>query len=531
MHRGVHVGFILVPLITAFGFLLFATFTEYWTRLDYSLIKPLNDQTRKNYQIKQIRLEIPKYTGLFGECDEYKLINLLEPIKINGQSSSSNSDSLTTSSIQTTTTSILEESSSNNDELIAEALKTDDENSGECLTKEKCEDLNKKAPNTCFCCNELKRRNNNDEYECCYYASAKCDGIYQCKDHSDELNSNCPTRKLYYSSRYYDDNNKCLRHSYDLWKFVKQLFNLDHHLDNLSNSISSRRLVFNETSKQKESDKIHLNHLFTAESYTIRIFSSRLITLVSIICCIFFTILCLLTLLCVTCCHNLVDIDDLDANVNKIDQRNDYNFALANEEDFEIGSLSSSYKKKSRSCCCKCNCLLCPFAFFSFFSLLTFLACLVALCSYIYSICLVRNSYLIYDQEYIPEHLIHAYQYNSWLFDLIKFGISFYAILISFLLYLLVFIMSTCISCRIQMSPSWKYRNKQNHSYDLLHHSPGDNGNNYLLLNRNNKIKQDIGNLAKSNSNNNNSKNNTTRSSKIYNKRDSDGGFSSKFSN
>ncbi len=137
----------------------------------------------------------------------------------------------------------------------------------------------------------------------------------------------------------------------------------------------------------------------------------------------------------------------------------------------------------------------------------------------------MRNSYLIYDLDYIPEHLVHAYQYNSWLFDMVKFGISFYAMIIAVLLYLLVFVMSTCISCRIQMSPGWKYRYQTNNSYDLLNSAE----NNNCLL-RNNKIKQDT--ITKSNHGlaASTSKNNTVRSSKIYNKRDSDGGFSSKHS-
>lgn len=518
MHRGVHVGFILVPLITALGFLLFATFTEHWTRLDYSKIKQLNEDalsSRKNYQVKQIRLSLPKYTGLFGECDEYKLVNLLEPIKSNGDESKpeSNETEEKPSDPEATTSS--------GSEIVevaeAEQLKTNDD----CLTKEKCEELNRAQAQTCFCCNNLRRRDNNDEYECCYYKKKKCDGVYDCKDYSDELNSNCPTRKLYYSSRNYDDKSKCLRHDYNMWQFVKRLFHLDHVIDNLSNSITNRKLIFNET-RSENGEKIVLANLFMSDSYTIRIFSSRLITLVSIVFCVFFTILCLLTLLCVTCCHNL-NSHNSDEDVNKVGQRNDYNFALANEEDFEIGSLASLHKK-NRSCCCKCNCLLCPFAVFSFFSFFAFLAALLALCSYVYSVLLVRNSYLIFDNEYFPDHLIQAYQYNSWLFDMIKFGISFYAMLISFLLYLLVLIMSTCISCRIQMSPAWQNRNSNN--YDLLNQTET---NNYQLLNRSNKIKQDTANKNGSsiNINNNNSNTNTKRSSKIYNKRDSDGGFSS----
>lgn len=121
---------------------------------------------------------------------------------------------------------------------------------------------------------------------------------------------------------------------------------------------------------------------------------------------------------------------------------------------------------KMGSCYCKCNCLLCPFVFYSTFSILAFVSHLVGLIVYVYSICYIRNAYLIFDVGFQPQTITKAYQYNPWLFGIQEIGISFCAVMISFVFYLIMFICSTCITCRIQMSPAWVTRHES--SYEVL---------------------------------------------------------------
>ncbi len=121
---------------------------------------------------------------------------------------------------------------------------------------------------------------------------------------------------------------------------------------------------------------------------------------------------------------------------------------------------------KLSSCCCKCNCLLCPFVFYSTFSILAFVSHLVGIIVYVYQICYIRNAYLIFDVGFQPQQITKAYQYNPWLFGVQEIGVSFYAIMVSFVFYLIMFICSTCITCRIQMSPAWITRHTS--SYEVL---------------------------------------------------------------
>lgn len=228
---------------------------------------------------------------------------------------------------------------------------------------------------------------------------------------------------------------------------------------------------------------------------------------------------------------------------------NAYNFALANEEDFEISSTTSSSNnansdpnspendedEEKSGCCCECNFLLCPFVFFSIFAFFALLACLAGVAFYVFSVTLVNQSYLVYEAgeqhreygTYMPEHLIQAYQYNSWLFDLVQFGVSFYAAFVALALYLSVFVVALFVTCRISMSPGWKYRRQKSNNYDLLRvdhsrHSNRSRSGRTVVVNGNGTVKSNksASKKSKSGGKNNKRKNNEEHAN------ESDGGFS-----
>lgn len=443
MNRSGYVSLVLIPLLIALGLLLFAIGTEYWTQLDYTRIKRFDSnqsqfENSRNYEIKKVRFEFPKYTSLFGECDEYKLVDILVPLKINYQSQTktNNSNQNLDLNLSPKNEFLISENQTQAEETSSSPEKFIDYDSNGCMSRQICTELNKKEPNSCFCCGkQLSKYEVNDR--CCFLKSKRCDGVSNCKDKSDEL-ENCPMRKLFYSNRYYDNKHNCLRHQYNLISFAK------HAID----SFIKKNDSFNESD-------FCLKKLLRSSSYSVKIFVLRVVTLVSLIACVLFTILCIISIVFVSCCNNLNGKRKTSFNPS-----NEFSYVLASDEDYSTENLSSKSK------CCKCNCLLCPFVFYSFFSFFALLFCLIGLCVYLFSLCYVRNAFLIYDSEFIPEHISRAYQYNSWLFDIQRFGISFYAFVLSFLFYLLVFIMSTCVSCRIQMSPAW--RRRYTDSYEVL---------------------------------------------------------------
>lgn len=191
---------------------------------------------------------------------------------------------------------------------------------------------------------------------------------------------------------------------------------------------------------------------------SIRIFMFSVASLTCFILCALFSILCMISLIFVSCCLNLREKSEHRGD-EETDEMN-YGHGAPSEEDDEATSLTN--KKK----CCSCNCLLCPFVFYSFFAVCSFIFCALGLGIYVFSLCYTRYSYLVNDSDYMPELITQAYQSNPWLFDIQRFGISFYSILISFGFYLLVVIISTCTTCRIQMSPAWKHRHGD--SYEVL---------------------------------------------------------------
>lgn len=406
MHRNIYAGLVVVPLLIAFCLLLFSVQTEYWTYLDYSKIKPIKQIDLDKYQVKNVKFEFPKYTSLFGECDEFKSIDIVVPKQ----------NFIHPHALDSKPTLEL------SDEQYP--LGMNDEHRSGCISQKECNEANELEPFSCFCCG----RHNHTLDTCCFMKSNLCDGVPNCIDKSDEF-KNCPIRKLYYATRYVDNKHKCLRHHYNLIKFIGKVIGRNFTDENDSNS------------------EFCLKNLLKSNSYTVKIFVFRVFTLLSVSVCAIFTLLCFFSIIFVSCCHNLP-------------QKSQSNGHLASEEDFDI----SPSKRPGK--CCKCNCLLCPFLFHSIFSFLALLACLTALGTYLFSLCYIQNVNLVYEPEFIPEHISQAYQYNSWLFDIQRFGVSFYTFLSAFFLYLLVFVTSISISCRIQLSPEWK--NRYANSYEVL---------------------------------------------------------------
>ena len=457
MHRGIHAGVVITPLIIGLGFLLFALFTEYWTSLDFSQVKKYernsSDQfiQRRNhiFQLRKHRIELPKYTSLFGECNEYKLIEILEPVLT--------TTTLTTNKITTTTIKT---------ETIEQPETLKQLNEFKCLTREQCKlQLPQSNEETsCFCCDkpsdkkssQQQQTDEEDEEEgiqkrpqlqqCCYPNAKVCDVYHDCMDRSTDDLSDCPTRKLFYSTQSHDFKHNCLRNQYNIWQFIL-----------------------------KVCDKpIEILKMFKSHNYSVKIFLMRLLTLFGLALCVLFTLLCLITMLFVICCRNL------SAHKNKVSQHHSSASIAINRsetlncadncgvvEDIEDDYDESTSKFKN---CCRCNCLLCPFAFFTVFALLAFLSFTFGLCAYLMSLSYVKNSYLIYDTEYVPSYITTAYQHNPWLFHIQQFGVSFYSLLVAYCLYLLVLISSSCITCRMEISPAWRGRYAD--SYEVLQMHP-----------------------------------------------------------
>lgn len=205
MNRCFYVCLVLIPLLIGLSLVIFSLTTEYWTRLDFSKIKALKDSgERKGLKLKKVKLEFPKFTSLFGECDEFKLIDIWTPV--NGHEL----ELLYNLSTSYGSISNTDSTSTNNNEIKLKQVVYDDM---ECISREKCNQLNKLINGSCFCCSD----------QCCLLKSKLCDGVSNCRDRSDESN-NCVMRKLYNAVQYYDNKHNCLRHQYNLIEFAKGVF-------------------------------------------------------------------------------------------------------------------------------------------------------------------------------------------------------------------------------------------------------------------------------------------------------------------
>lgn len=274
MHRGFYVATVIVPLLLGSGFLLFGIFSDYWISLNYSKVKEFDSASLKSgtYELKKIRFEFPKFSSLFDECNEYKIIEVLDPVNKASELSMYQSDSANNE-----TNKIFRPS---------EILRTNSEEkqqNDECLTKEECNTLNPNENGSCFCC---KRETADGEVECCNPRSSLCDGVKNCVDGSDEL-QNCPLKKVFYSRSWYDNKHKCQRHQYNFFKFLKKALNLKQRFN------------------AKSTDNFCLSEIVSSSNFTIKVFMLKLFTLTSFGFCVLFTLLCLITVIFVSCCRNL----------------------------------------------------------------------------------------------------------------------------------------------------------------------------------------------------------------------------------
>ncbi len=291
MHRGFYVATVLAPLLFGSGLLIFGIFTEYWIRLDYSQVKKFTagSYNSDTYDLKKIRFEFPKFNSLFDECNEYKIIEVLEPKLTVGSYRSKltlfSDDVNENQSLIFQPNEIQNQESINlNNQPLDEEAEDEKISDSSCLTRKECNTMNPNENGSCFCC---KRKSaTNSEAECCHPRSKLCDGKNDCEDSEDEL-ENCPLKKVFYSHSYYDNKHQCQRHQYTFFTFMKKAFNLK------------------ERFSQNSTDNFCLADILKSTNFTVKIFLLRLATLLNYGLCIIFTLLCLITVLFVSCCHNL----------------------------------------------------------------------------------------------------------------------------------------------------------------------------------------------------------------------------------
>jgi hypothetical protein len=534
MHRAFYVSFVLVPLTIALGFLLFATFSEYWTDLNYTQLRNFNSNQRfsktGSYRVKKVKFEFPKYTSLFGECDEFKEIDILElvdaPMNQSDSDLSQHLDETARQDEEEQTTDdqqSIEPNSSYRKYVASLPKNTHAEEkeptalffkSASCLSKKECESMNNNEEGSCFCCSiRTKSIELNNQLECCYIS------VYDRHPNDNIANLNsCSLRRLYYSSQYYDNKHECLRHEYNVWSFFKRALKLkevwqaltldSNNNNNRSVLVESRSVASNKNIKNDED--FCLRKLFASDNYSVKVFVFRMVTFISFLACIVCSVLCGITLLFVICCNNLGEKRKV------LDHSNEYHVP-DNTDEYE------TYENVSKPCCCRCNCLLCPFAFYTFFSLLAFIFCLIGTIVYLFATSYLKNVYLIFDTEYVPERITQTYQHNPWLFNVHQYGMSFYSLLIALALYLVVFIVAICVSCRIQLSSGW--RKRYSDSYEVLQMHDVHLNHNHQLANMSNEKRNNSSSKLK----NINDKSNVSLSSKKSKKRnssdDDDNGF------
>lgn len=206
-------SFVLAPLLLGLSLMIFSLTTEYWTRLDFAKIrhqKELAQNSRSNnLKLKKIKLGLAKYTSLFGECDEFKLLDVWMPAADYELELLYN---LTQAELTQTTTPPTE-SSSDEPGPVIEATSLRQTDNADCISAEKCAQLNKIVNGSCFCCSD----------RCCLLKTKMCDGVSNCRDRSDEAET-CPMRRLYFASNYTDNRHNCIRHQYNMWEFAKGVF-------------------------------------------------------------------------------------------------------------------------------------------------------------------------------------------------------------------------------------------------------------------------------------------------------------------
>lgn len=243
MTKCFYVSFIIIPLLFGLSLMIFSLTTEYWTRLDFTKIKhtrELNKEARSSaLKVKKVKIGVAKYTSLFGECDEFKLLDIWVPAveyelellynitqaEMMRQTVSpaitpppEQFSSAVTSPADDDDADIVDEKSSRLQQVqhappARNRRQVVYGDHVDCISVDKCNQLNKIVNGSCFCCND----------RCCLLKTKMCDGVSNCRDRSDETD-HCPMRRLYFASNYTDNKHNCVRHQYNLWEFAKGVF-------------------------------------------------------------------------------------------------------------------------------------------------------------------------------------------------------------------------------------------------------------------------------------------------------------------
>lgn len=289
----------------------------------------------------------------------------------------------------------------------------------------------------CFCCKSIENK--------CIPIEKQCDAQPDCRDESDEIDCNefkHETNSLVF--KFYDKLNECYRYKYNI---IEILNNLPR--------------IYNESNDNNDTKYIIY--------YLIILFSFFL--------CSVFTILCFFTLIFLKCCsyvsdtsqsvksefyfnrHKIFYGSSYESSYEDYDNYHSYQDNGDNYYDYDDINDDSEYNinYQSKFNCFKCTYYLCPFIFYSIFSFLSLGFYLTGLFSYFYLIYL-NYTFLLQNSQ--------IYKLNTWLFDIQKFGPSFYLLLLSGFFYLLTVFLSIYITCRIQMSPQW--RSRYSDTYEVL---------------------------------------------------------------
>lgn len=323
MSRCFYVSFVIVPLLLGLALIIFSLSTEYWTRLDYTKIKhqkelrevAMNSNNNNNKQValklKKVKIGLAKYTSLFGECDEFKLMDIWVPAvdyelellynltqaELQQQHISSSAPSTSRGSDVNTNSDV---STVSDQESITESTSMRQVGYGDqsdCFSAEKCAQLNRIVNGSCFCCSD----------RCCLLKTRMCDGVSNCKDRADETET-CPMRRLYFASNYTDNKHNCIRHQHNWWTFAKGVFD-------------------RVTGNRANTSQFCLIGLMEKTNQSAKVFTYRLFTIVSMLGCIKFTVLCLITLIFVSCCHDLPSFSNKKRKNSLDDDSNGFNCA------------------------------------------------------------------------------------------------------------------------------------------------------------------------------------------------------------
>ena len=203
-----------------------------------------------------------------------------------------------------------------------------------------CLDENKCLETPCFCCKTNQG--------CCIEAIKTCNFKPECFDNSDELDNahECSAIQTgFFKIKYYDKINMCYREKYDYIGYIK---------NGLKN-------------------KFKFNYSDNNES---EVFTLNFLALFSLLSCAAFTVASFICILFIKCCsyktESTVSVkaeyyDNYNKRNNLIGTSNQ-NKSINESENDDEDDDDSEYTA-SKSCCCKCTYILCPFIFYNIFLL------------------------------------------------------------------------------------------------------------------------------------------------------------------